>query len=88
MNQHQYRRQLRKELLQLLAEQHRQNLAQELRGFVCSGQTAPAEEAVEAGAWSEHVVSLLSLLLPLCWRKLLIYALAIRKMARVFSSKA
>ncbi len=86
MKQHQLRRQLRKELLLLQAEQHRQSLAQEVGKFVrFSYMLSHPQTVADGGAsWAERAQWLLSLVLPNRWRKFLVYGLALRKMAQAF----
>ncbi len=89
MNAHRLRRQLRKELLLLQAEQHRQSLAQELGAFVRFSRILFPSATAERGAasWAERGQLLLPLLMPSRWRKYLVYALALKKLAQAFSTR-
>lgn len=88
MNPQRMRRQFRKELLQLQAEQHRQGLARELEPLMQLGKTLSGSSTTEgATSLGERIQTLLALLLPDRWRKLLVYALALRKMARAFATR-
>ena len=85
MNQRMMRRELRKEMLRLQAEQCRQILARELRLL------APVDSAAATGSGSSALLTgaqlFASALLPGRWRKWLVYGLALGKMALAFSRR-
>ena len=83
MNHRQMQRALRKELLRLQAEQHRQGLADACQLFRQSvagvgGSESPAE------SWTERVQFLLSMVLPQRWRKVLIYGVMLKKLLHLW----